>query len=145
MCTTALALAAGAAVGAAGMYFCDPDRGRARRARLAEKGTSAARHGGHQASAKAFDLLNRAKGAVAEASKVFACRKVEDEILEARVRSHLGHDTPHAHGVETEVFRGVVTLHGTLPEGDRVRLIGDIEGIPGVRAVRDCLACEIPA
>lgn len=145
-CAAVLSLAAGAALGAGWMYLYDPDRGRARRARLAEKGASTARRSGQQAAARATDVFNRAKGAVAKAGVLFTCqRNVDDEVLEGRVRSHLGHITPHAHGVETEVFRGVVTLHGTLPEPERVRLVADIEGIPGVRAVRDCLACEIPA
>ena len=100
-----ISMLAGAALGAAVMYFCDPHRGKARRAELQQRAASAARHGGHEVAKRAEDLLNRAKGAVAKADAVFEGEEpVEDAILAERVRSHMGHITEHAGGIETEAF-----------------------------------------
>jgi hypothetical protein len=59
-----LSLASGAALGAVTMYLCDPNRGRARRARLQQKAAGAAKWSGRALSGNAEDLLDRAKGAV---------------------------------------------------------------------------------
>jgi osmotically-inducible protein OsmY len=151
-CTTArnylvagLSLTAGAALGAAAMYFCDPNRGKARRKQMEQQAAGVVRRSSEVFTAKAEDLLNRAKGVVAKAGGAVACEcQTDDEVIAGRVRSHLGHVTRHAHAIETEVTDGEVTLHGALPEEDRARLLEDVRGITGVLAVHDRLACSVP-
>ena len=136
---------AGAALGATVMYFCDPHRGKARRAELQQKAASAARQGGHELAKKAEDLLNRAKGAVAKADAAFERSEepVDDAILAERVRSHMGHITEHASDIETEVVSGVVALRGTVSPDKRRHLIDEILAIPGVKGVRDVLVSSV--
>jgi osmotically-inducible protein OsmY len=128
------------------MYLCDPNRGKARRARLEEQALSRAKHLVQDLTGKAEDALNRAKGTIAWARAGTAGHQEDDdEIISARVRSHIGHVTRHAHAVKTGVKGSVVTLEGTLPEEERKRVIAEVRGIPGVKAVDDRLACAVRA
>jgi hypothetical protein len=58
-----LSLASGVALGAVTMYLCDPNRGRARRARLQQKAAGAAKWSGRIIGDKAENLFDRAKEA----------------------------------------------------------------------------------
>ncbi len=139
--TAGLALVAGTALGAAIMYYADPHRGKARRKELEQKGARVARQAGHEVTKKIEDLLNRAKGLLAEAETTIECREqgVDDEILTERVRSHLGHFTPHAQAIETEVMQGVVALRGKIPKERRRAVVNEVLAIHGVKGVRDLL------
>src|ERR1022692_2883456 len=96
-----VSMMAGAALGAAVMYFYDPHRGKARRAEIQQKAAGAARQGGHQLAKRAEDLRNRAKGAFAKADAAFECsEEVIDDVIAGRVRSHMGHITEHASAIE---------------------------------------------
>jgi osmotically-inducible protein OsmY len=89
-------------------------------------------------------MLNRTKGAFARMAAAMTCHEEDDdEVVAARVRSHMGHVTQHAHAVESEVKDGIVTLHGILPEDDRQRVIGEVRRIPGVKDVHDRLASQV--
>lgn len=134
-------LIAGAALGATVMYFWDPNRGKTRRAGLQQKGSHAVRQAGQELTKRAEDLLNRAKGLVAEVEAALECRQkaADDDLIAERVRSHLGHVTEHAGGIETEVVGGVVALRGTVsPEKKRV-VVDEVLSVPGVKGVRDLL------
>jgi osmotically-inducible protein OsmY len=132
---------AGAALGATVMYFCDPHRGRARRADLEQKAARAARQGGHEIAKKAEDLLNRAKGAVAKADAALERSEevVDDDVIADRVRSGMGHITEHASAIQTEVVNGVVALRGTVSPDKHRNLVDEILAVPGVKGVRDLL------
>ncbi len=136
-----VSIMAGAAVGMAVMYFCDPHRGKARRAELEQKAAGAVRLGGRELAKKAEDLLNRAKGAVAKADAAFERSEevVDDVVVEGRVRSHIGHITEHASNIQTEVVSGVVALRGTVSPNKHRHLVNEILAIPGVRGIRDLL------
>lgn len=141
-----LSLASGAALGAAVMYFWDPNRGNARRALVREKAASTVRRAGERAAARGQDLFNRAKGAAARAAAaVRRAGEVDDDVLEARVRSHLGHVTPHAHSITTRVKDGIVTLEGALPDEEKQRVLDAVRHIAGVREVCDAFASAAPA
>jgi osmotically-inducible protein OsmY len=139
--TAGLALIAGSALGAAVMYYADPHRGKARRGELEQKGARLARQAGHQLAKQAEDLLNRAKGLIAEAETAIdqGEQSVDDDILAERVRSHLGHFTPHASAIETEVIQGVVALRGTIAPERKRAVVREILSIHGVKGVRDLL------
>jgi osmotically-inducible protein OsmY len=136
---------AGAALGAAVMYFCDPHRGNARRAELQQKAAGAARQGGRELAKKAEDLLNRAKGAVAKADAAFERSEEvdDDDVIAERVRSHMGHITERASDIQTEVVSGVVALHGTVSPDKKRHLIDEILAIPGVKGIRDVLVSGV--
>ena len=141
-----LSLAAGAAIGAAAMYLFDPNRGRARRARLTDEATSAMRKTAHEAAGRAEDLRNRAQGALAKAAAAVTPREpADDRIITDRVRSLMGHLTRHAHSVESEVKDGNVILRGSLPEEERRSLVAEVGRLPGVKSVIDCIACPVLA
>jgi gas vesicle protein len=136
-----LSMMAGAAVGATVMYFCDPHRGKARRAELQQKAGGAARQAGHEVAIKAGDLLNRAKGAVAKADAALERGEevIDDDVVAERVRSHMGHITERASDIQTEVVSGVVALRGRVSPGKHRHLVDEILMIPGVKGVRDLL------
>ena len=136
-----ISMIAGAALGATAMYFCDPHRGKVRRADLQQKAGGAARQAGRQMATKAEDLLNRAKGAVAKAEAAFERGEevIDDDIVAERVRSHMGHLTEHASDIQTEVVSGVVALRGTVSSEKHRYLVDEILAIPGVKGVRDLL------
>jgi len=140
----ALMMATGAAFGATVMYFCDPHRGKARRAELRQKAARTARQGGQTLTKHAMDMLNRAKGTLAKANATLGpCEEnVDDAVTGERVRSRLGHVTLHAGAIQTEVASGVVTLRGTIARDKRRHLVDEILVVPGVTGVRDHLVSE---
>jgi len=135
-----VSIMAGAAIGATVMYFCDPHRGKARRVELKQKATSAARHTYRELAKEAEDLLNRAKGLVAKADAEVREGVADDDVIEQRVRSHMGHITEHVSDIQTEVVDGVVALRGTVAPDKHRRLVSEILVIPGVKGIRDLLA-----
>lgn len=140
-----LSLAAGAAIGAAAMYLFDPNRGRARRARLAGEAASTMRKTAHEAAGRAEDLRNRAQGVLAKATAAVTPREpADDRIITDRVRSLMGHLTRHAHDIESEVKEGTVILRGALPEDERRALVAEVGRVQGVKSVIDCIACPVP-
>jgi gas vesicle protein len=128
----------GAVLGAAVTYFCDPHRGKARRAELEQKAASAVRQGGRKLAKNAEDLLNRAKGAVANVDARFERRyeAVDDDVIAERVRSHMGHMTEHAGDIQTEVVSGVVALRRMVSPDKHRLLVDEILTIPGVSGIR---------
>jgi osmotically-inducible protein OsmY len=136
-----VSMMAGAALGATVMYFCDPHRGKARRAELQQKAASAARQGGHELGKRAEDLLNRAKGAVSKVDAAFEPSEevVNDDVIAGRVRSHMGHITEHVGDIQTEVVSGVVALRGTVSANKHRHLVDEVLAVSGVKGVRDLL------
>ena len=87
----ALMMATSVAFGATVMYFCDPHRGKTRRAELRQKAARTARQGGQALTKHAEDMLNRAKGGLAKANAALGpCgESVDDTVTGERVRSRL--------------------------------------------------------
>lgn len=139
-----LSLAAGVAIGAAGMYVLDPARGHSRRRRMRDIALSRVYRGQRKLTGLLEDAINRTKGVVAEAERVALFHTTTDDAtLADRVRSKMGHVTRHARGIESSVNNGVVTLRGVLEsEPERQRVVEEIAAIPGVRVL---VACWSPA
>ena len=135
-----VSVAAGAAIGAAAMYLLDPNRGKVRRARLADGAASKGRRAMKQAAAKAEDLFNRSRGVLAKAENLVRSEAVEDSVIAERVRSLLGHFTHRANGVESEVRDGMVILRGTVAEPEKSNLVSAMGKVPGVKSVLFYLA-----
>src|SRR5690242_11111828 len=100
----------GVGVGAALMYFFDPDRGRRRRALVRDKVDAAANKTADYAGKFQRDLRNKAYGMVAETKSIFRTGQVPDDVLVDRVRSKLGRYPVHMGAVEVRADNGIVKL-----------------------------------
>lgn len=128
----------GLAVGAALMYLLDPDRGRRRRALLRDQFV----HGAHEAddlrdsaASSARHLRNRARGVVAETRSRMQDARVEDSVLEGRLRAELGRLIQPVGDIRAEVLDGAVRLTGTIEPEHEEMLIRGLEKVPGVQSV----------
>jgi CBS domain-containing protein/osmotically-inducible protein OsmY len=120
-------------LGAGIMYLLDPNRGRSRRARVQSKTVGLYKDLGNFATKAQRDLQNRATGLMAEAKAKFRPQEqVDDDILEARVRSKLGHVMSHSRAISIEVKKGSVTLNGSVPADVIDDVISGARSVPGV-------------
>ncbi len=132
---TKLLLAAG--IGAAGMYYLDPARGRYRRALVRNQAV----HAGHK-TRRALgvigrDFWNRGTGAVAELRATFDSSQPDDDVLVERVRACLGRVVTHPASVHVEAADGVVTLSGPILANEVGPLLHCARRVHGVRDVRN--------
>ncbi|MDB5050861.1 MAG: cyclase/dehydrase [Fibrobacteres bacterium] len=132
-----LALAAGAALGAAFAYFLDPVSGRRRRARFSGKIFHVLREAAHSIERVSADFSGRGHGMFSRLGNFIMYRPVDDDILTERVRSKVGHYVTHPRAVEVETRNGVVTLRGAVPAAESGRLVYHARWIPGVKAVQN--------
>lgn len=132
-----LMLASGLAVGAAGMYFLDPARGKRRRAVLRGKALHAMKELRSGAEMAAGDARNRMFGVIAETLSLAGHREATDEILVARIRAKLGHLVRYPGLIEVKAEGGIVTLHGDVLESDAKQLPLALAAVPGVVEVRN--------
>lgn len=134
-----LTLLAGLGLGAALMYFLDPERGRGRRHRAAEQVASAARDAQKRLHDVAVHARNRGAGAVAEVRGRLTEEEVTDEQLVARVRAELGHHIENVRPIEVAAEGGNVTLRGDVPAQELPAVIAAVEKVRGVEWVDDRL------
>lgn len=133
----------GAAGGAAASLLFDPDRGRARRARLADQGAATARRalrGGEQAVKQVRAAVDGRVASI-RAEHTPQARAIDDATLTDRVRSIVlrGDDVPKG-DLNINVERGIVVLRGEVPdEAMKARIVADVEAVDGVWSVRDLL------
>lgn len=131
-----LTLLAGIGIGAALLYFLDPQQGTRRRALLRDKAAKALRIGGREAREHGEDLRNRAAGTVAELGGRLDDAPVTDEQLVARVRSELGHHVERARAIEVVADHGKVTLRGEVPIEEMDGVVSTVRGVRGVANVQ---------
>jgi len=135
-----LVLTAGLGTGAGLMFLCDPNRGRARRSRLAAEFRGFLRRDESKLAKRAKDVLHRVEGLAAEAVSAFTGQEpVTDEVLIARVRARIGHVLSHPHEVRVQADAGMVTLEGKLTHSERRLLREEVKRIPGVQRINDHL------
>lgn len=139
-------LAMGMMIGAGIMYLLDPDRGTRRRALIRDQ----MRHAGNEIGGikeeldrTGRDLRNRARGAVAETKGSLRRQQVEDDVLEARVRSEVGHAVSNIGNLEVHADHGRVTIGGTVPPEEIDALVHAVEHVRGVREVNNRL--QVPS
>jgi hypothetical protein len=136
---SALTLLAGAGIGAALMYFLDPDRGNGRRHLVADQTAGFLRTRKRDAAKAMRDARNHAAGVVAEARGRFEGDRPTNEQLAARVRSAVGHHAERARGVQVEADAGLVTLRGEVPASEMNDVIAAAERVRGVTRVENQL------
>src|SRR5688572_16016960 len=128
----------GMILGAGLMYLLDPDRGRRRRALIRDQMVHGAHEiedlGGGMAS-KARHLRNRARGAVLDTKTRLSREEVEDSVLAARVRTHLGRLVSDPSTIEVSAEHGRVTLRGAAPNEEVRGLVDGVQDVPGVHDV----------
>lgn len=123
------------ATGAVAMYCLDPAAGRRRRAWARDQGTSARRKIKHYAGARSKRAGHRVKGLLAKTRTRLARAPVDDEILQARIRSKLGHVLEHPGALDVEVSDGHVTLAGSAPVSELDSAMEAVSAMPGVESV----------
>jgi hypothetical protein len=123
-------LLTGATLGAAAMYFFDPQLGHGRRARTRDQLQARLRRARHD-----VDRARRYEEGVAEGRRHGAepeSPPADDRALADRIRSRLGPDFPHAR-VTLNVVDSVVDLRGELDDHLEIEhLVQRVRAVPGV-------------
>jgi hypothetical protein len=132
-----LSLLIGAGIGAAIMYFLDPNRGVRRRHLAYDRAGRVLRVGKRELHDARENAKNHALGAMREVKSGLRGegRDVDDEVLVARVRAELGHNVESARSIEVFAENGCVTLCGSalVHEIDRAeRTVKGVRGVTGV-------------
>src|SRR5262245_31743706 len=109
-----IALLAGTGIGAALMYYFDPDRGTRRRSLVRDRVHRARSRARQSADAALKDVSNRARGTFAELRGALGAQFVPDEVLVERVRSKLGRCMSHPSSVHVTAHDGRVVLSGSI-------------------------------
>lgn len=134
-----LAVGTGVGLGAAAAYLLDPERGRGRRARLADQAAAGARRLAHRAGQIGRLQAGRLAGLAEELRhRGDLPPMLDDASLAMKVETELFRDPAVPKGaININVERGVVVLRGEVGDGKlRARLedlARDVEGIEGVR------------
>lgn len=136
MSKSLLAFPRGVFVGAALMYYLDPARGRRRRARLVDAVTHLQRRERDLLNRAARDASYRVHG-VLERARRSPLDQVTSDVLEARVRSHLGRVVSHPSAIEVIADQGRVRLRGPILAHEVRPLLRCVARVPGVHDVVD--------
>lgn len=128
----------GLLLGTALMYFCDPTRGRARRVRLRDLAEHLVTKERRFLTKAAHDAKGRMRGVV-ERVRHAPSTDVSDEVLEARIRSQLGHTPSHVGAVHVTVRDRDAWVRGVALMSEANAILRLVKHVPGVRAVHDQL------
>ena len=140
-----ITFAKGLGIGAALMYFFDPERGNRRRALVRDQAIHTTTQLGKTVDAASRDLTHRAGGLIAELQSVFSYETPTDVRVVERVRARLGHVIAHPSQVQVTARYGVVTLSGSLPASEVTVLLQAVTGTRGVVGVRnELLSSSVP-
>lgn len=133
-----------AAVAAAGIltYLFDPDRGRSRRARLADQTKAKAREAGKAVRARAEYQRGVIKGVAHDFTEHFEPDPdFDDETLLQKVRSEALGYLEDKRDIEIDIRDGRVVVSGSIAnDEDHDRLLQLIRDVRGVRSVEDRIA-----
>jgi hypothetical protein len=131
---------AGAMAGAAAMYLLDPDRGRARRARMSQQLAARKRRIDRVAEKAQRDAANRAQGAAARAHGAGVFHPTDDRALEVHLHQVIEELDTETRDVTVEAVDGIVRLRGQVSStADIARVVQAVNGVPGVHAVESFL------
>ena len=139
------AIVSGVGVGAALMYFFDPDRGKRRRALVRDKVEAAGNKASCYAGKMGRDLRNRANGVVAETKSLFTDEQVTDDVLVDRVRSKLGRFPVHIEAIDVSANNGTITLSGPILADEVPRVLRATRFVRGVKEIDNQLSVQAEA
>jgi uncharacterized membrane protein len=128
-------LLVGIGIGAATMYFLDPQRGRRRRAEATQKMMRFGNLTEEAMETAGRDALNRTRGLFAEIASWFSSDTPDDRVLAARVRSRLGFRVSHPRSISVVANDGRITLSGPILAHEVDGLLDDVSRVPGVKQV----------
>ena len=128
-------MALGAGIGAGAMFLFDPNRGKARRAMLRDRGAHLLREEEKRVRQTFADVGNRLKGAESELMHLFVKDDACDAKVEGRVRSKLGRAVETPHDVQVLVHEGAVTLRGKTRPDEMEKVVPAVRGVRGVKTV----------
>lgn len=121
------------AMGVGLMYLMDPQRGRARRAWLADTVSGFLHNTGQTFYRTGKDLSNRMTGGQGGQGGQGPSTGMYSEQLLDRVRAEISLVAPDNHGIEVMAdVNGSVTLTGNVRPQDADRVIAAVEDVPGV-------------
>ncbi|MBZ5523685.1 MAG: SRPBCC family protein [Acidobacteriia bacterium] len=132
-------LLGGLGAAAAAVYFADPKRGAQRRANFARGAGNLFEKAKAEGERSIRDLQNQLAGISARLRSHFELGEVSDRVVEERVRSRIGRIASHARRIRVLCDHGVVTLWGPVFNEEVPELLHAVNGLPGVREVRDHL------
>ena len=128
-------------VGAALMYFFDPQSGRRRRALLRDQYAHTMRKLQEGQRVVVRDASHRATGLIAQANRLVEHGgSPDDAVLVERVRAALGRAVSHPHAIEVNTDDGHITLGGAVLAAEVENLVGCVKGVRGVRSVENRLS-----
>ena len=128
------ALLAGVGIGAALMYFLDPQRGKARRAIARDRTVAAMQDATRDVVSARRDLRNRVRGLKVELEHRHDPSPDDVQLVE-RVRAELGHHIDAVSEIEVSAFDGVVTLSGAVSNellDQAAAITGNVRGVADV-------------
>ncbi|TCS39637.1 putative membrane protein [Paucimonas lemoignei] len=133
---------AGAAVGAAAMYFSDPRQGRRRRALLRDKLYSLGLDALDTRDAKMRDIGNRIEGMRAKFRNALegSGPPPSEQVLCARLRTLMGRLVSHPHAITVTANGGHVVFSGAILADEREILLAEAYKVPGVTMIEDRLS-----
>ncbi|WP_176463992.1 BON domain-containing protein [Bordetella genomosp. 11] len=130
-----------AALGAAAMYYLDPDMGRGRRSVLRDRAASRARDTSRFVRRKARWTGDRLQGvAVRLRHAASASVPASDRKIHERVRAAIGRVVSTPGAVDVNVAGGNVLLTGHILAAERQRLVDAVASVDGVERVADQLS-----
>ena len=136
----ALALPVGATLGVVVGYLLDPDRGRARRRKLADQATARLRRQERRALAQVRYRRGRLRGTVLHLVGAGNAEPVDDIEVKQQVHRVLRSAGLSPHDITVEVSDRIAVLRGQAPSREQIDAIGRlVERVPGVHAVRNLL------
>jgi uncharacterized membrane protein len=131
-----LALLGAAGLGAAAMYFLDPDRGARRRSLARDRVVHAGHVAGDAWGTASRDIGNRARGLASVARSRAQEQDVPaDEVLAERVRAELGRVVSHPSAIVVTAQQGRVTLAGPVLAREVRSLLRRVQRVRGVTDV----------
>jgi len=132
-------LIGGLGLGAALMYVLDPERGKRRRALVRDKAVRAVNRASGTLGARSRDWRNRARGVAAEVKALTRSERVDDAVLEERVRAELGRLVSNPGRVDVTAVGGTVTLSGPVVVSELGDVLYAVLGVSGVVNVENRL------
>ncbi|WP_066636213.1 BON domain-containing protein [Bordetella sp. H567] len=130
-----------AALGAAAMYYFDPETGRRRRAVLRDQAAGRAREARQYVRRQARWTGDRLQGMAAQVRHAASAGvPASDRKVHERVRTAIGRAISTPGAIDVNVSAGNVLLTGHVLAADREKLVQAVSSVDGVERVSDQLA-----
>lgn len=130
-----VAIIGGVGLGAALMYFLDPDRGKRRRELVRDKVEATGNKVGSYADKITRDIRDRASGIVEEAKSLLHHEEVTDDALVDQVRSKLS----NFGNIDVQAINGAVILSGSILAEEMPEVLSAVNKVRGVNRVENQL------